>query len=273
LSGSSINSNIAAGTGSHTLHVKAWGNQGAACDTDVAITIATSTSGGGTAVIPSGAASVSNIESLGGWTATFDGATGGGANGSSSLVAAPSQNGHSRQFVTNFSNSGGERYSISFGDDNTSTNFFYDVWVYLNSSSSQIGNIEMDMNQTMENGQTAIFGFQCDGYTSTWDYTKNAGSPTSPNDQWVHSGAYCNPRGWSINTWHHVQVYYSRDDSGNITYHTVWLDGLQENINATVPSAFALGWAPSLVTNFQVDGLGSGGSPSVYLDAVTVYRW
>ena len=32
------------------------------------------------------------------------------------------------------------------------------------------------MNQTMENGQTVIFGFQCDGYTSTWDYTRNAGT-------------------------------------------------------------------------------------------------
>jgi hypothetical protein len=129
------------------------------------------------------------------------------------------------------------------------------------------------MNQTMPNGQTAIFGVQCDGYTSTWDYTKNAGSPTSPVDQWVHSSAYCNPRGWSTNTWHHVQIYYSRDSSGNIAYHSVWLDGLEENIGATVNSAFALGWAPTLLTNFQVDGLGSGGSSTVYLDKLVVYRW
>ena len=125
----------------------------------------------------------------------------------------------------------------------------------------------------MENGQTALFGFQCDGYTSTWDYTKNAGTPTAPIDQWVHSGAYCNPRSWSINTWHHVQVYYSRDGSGNITYHSVWLDGAEQDINATVNSAFALGWGPTLTTNLQVDGLGSSGSPIVYLDNLTIYRW
>jgi hypothetical protein len=92
-------------------------------------------------------------------------------------------------------------------------------------------------------------------------------------DRWAHSKAYCNPRGWSKNTWHHVQISYSRDQWGTVTYHSVWLDGLEEPINAKAYSAFALGWAPTLLTNFQVDGLGSGGSPTVYLDNLTVYRW
>ncbi len=273
VNGTSLNAQVSTGAGSHTVHVKAWGNQGAACDTDVAVTV-----GGGVSasVIPAPSAStnISNLESLNNWTSIFDSGTGAGsASGSTGLVSSPSQSGHARAFTTRFSNSGGTRYTVSFGDDNTSTNFLYDGWVYLDQSSSQIANLELDLNQTMENGQTALFGFQCDGYTSTWDYTKNAGTPTAPKDQWVHSGAYCNPRGWSINTWHHVQVSYSRDDSGNITYRSVWLDGAQQDINATVNSAFALGWAPALTTNLQVDGLGAGGSPTVYLDNLTVYRW
>ncbi len=271
VNGTSLNAQVAAGAGAHTLHVKAWGNQGAACDTDVAITVA---GGANASLVPALSASVSNIESLSNWIAIFDTATGSGtAPGSTSIVSSPSQSGHARAFTTRFTNSGGARYSVSFGDDDTSTNFFYDGWVYLNSSASQIANLELDMNQTMENGQTALFGFQCDGYTSTWDYTKNAGTPTAPIDQWVHSGAHCNPRSWSINTWHHVQVYYSRDGSGNITYHSVWLDGAQQDINATVNSAFALGWGPTLTTNLQVDGLGSSGSPTLYLDNLTIYRW
>lgn len=267
----SVNATVSSGTGAHVLHVKAWGNKGASCVTDVAVTV-----GGGVSasVVPSDAASVSNIESLGSWTSVFDSGSGGGwASGSMSLVGSPSKTGHSRAFTTHFSKSGGVRYSVSFGDDNTSTNFYYDAWVYMGANSSQIGNLEMDMNQTMQNGQTALFGFQCDGYTSTWDYTENAGSPTHPIDKWVHSGAYCNPRGWSVNTWHHVQVYYSRTSAGVITYHTVWLDGNAQNINGTVNSAFALGWAPVLLTNFQVDGLGASGAPTVYLDSLTVYRW
>jgi hypothetical protein len=271
VSGTSLNAQASAGNGPHTLHVKAWGNQGAGCVTDLAVTIM----GAATAsVVPSDAVSNSNIESLSNWIAAYDSNSGvGTAKGSMSIVSSPSQSGHARQFVTNFVNSGGERYSVSFGDDESSTNFLYDTWVYLTDTSSKIGNLEMDFNQTMANGQTAIFGFQCDGYSSTWDYTKNAGSPTAPNDQWVHSSAYCNPRAWSINTWHHVQISYSRDESGNITYHSVWLDGAQSDINATVNSAFALGWAPALLTNFQVDGLGSGGTPVVYVDNMTITRW
>ena len=271
--GTYLEASVSATAGAHTLHVKAWGNGGASCYTDVAITA--SGSGKLTAsVTPSTAVSVSSIQTLSSWQAVNDtGGTGGNANGRMSLVNSPSLSGQALDFATQFWNSGGELYHVSFGDDSTSTNFFYDASVYLASPSDQVANLEMDMNQTMPNGQTVIFGFQCDGYTSTWDYTKNAGSPTSPNDQWVHSGAYCNPRDWSTNTWHHVQVYYSRDGSGNVTYHSVWLDGQQESINATVPSAFALGWGPVLLTNFQVDGLGSSGSPSVYLDNLTVSRW
>ena len=270
VSGSYLNAHASAGSGPHTLHVKAWGNKGAGCVTDVAVTI----SGAATAsVVPSDAVSVSNIESLGNWIAADDSATAGTAKGSMSIVSSPSQGGHARQFVTNFGNSGGERFSVSFGDDESSTNFLYDTWVYLTNTSSKIANLEMDFNQTMANGETAIYGVQCDGYSSTWDYTRNAGSPKAPRDQWVHSSAYCNPRAWSINTWHHVQIYYSRDESGNVTYHSVSLDGAQSNINATVNSAFALGWASTLLTNFQVDGLGSGGTPVVYVDNMTITRW
>jgi hypothetical protein len=125
----------------------------------------------------------------------------------------------------------------------------------------------------MANGQTVIFGFQCDGYSGTWDYTVNAGTPQNPNDQWRHSAAGCNPRGWSTNAWHHVQVSYSRDNSGNVTYKSVWLDNVEQDLYVTAPSAFALGWGSALLTNFQVDGLGAGGSSKVYLDDLTIYWW
>jgi hypothetical protein len=29
---------------------------------------------------------------------------------------------------------------------------------------------------------------------------------------------------------------------GNVTYQSVWLDGVEKEINQTVPSAFALNW-------------------------------
>jgi hypothetical protein len=119
-----------------------------------------------------------------------------------------------------------------------------------------------------------IFGFQCDGWSGTWDYTENAGTPTAFVDRWVNSSAACNVKNWAQNAWHHVQISYSRDDVGDINYQSVWLDGTEQQINVTVPSAFTLGWAPSLITNFQLDSNAPGSASStVYLDNLTISRW
>ena len=190
------------------------------------------------------------------------------------MVASPSVSGTAREFLTTYTNYGGERYSILFGTDATSTNFLFDTWLYVASPNSGIANLELDLNQVMPNGQTVIFGFQCDGWSNTWDYTMNAGTPQKPVDQWMHTTQSCNPRKWTTNTWHHLQISYSRDGAGNVTYKSVWFDGAQQDLNATAPSAFALGWGPALLANFQVDGATStAGSAIVYLDNLTVYRW
>jgi hypothetical protein len=226
--------------------------------------------------VPADATVVSGIQALSNWQAAYDTGTSGSSgssDGEMALVADPTLSGQTRQFDSTYTNSGGERYYVSFGADTTATNFFYDVWVYLPAANAEIANLEFDMNQTMANGQTVIYGFQCDGYSNTWDYTENAGTPAVPVDRWLHSSASCNVQDWSINTWHHLQVSYFRDDDGNVTYDSVWLDNIQQSINATVPSAFALGWGSTLLTNFQVDGRGTSGSSEVYLDSMTVYRW
>jgi hypothetical protein len=267
----SVQAQVVSATGAHTLHVKAWGNAGSVCVTDVAITVEATAA---TAVIPTDAISVGGLQTLSNWVAQHDTGSGGSSSGSMSLVNSPSRSANARKFVTNYSDYGDQRFDVSFGDDTTSTNFFYDVWVYLAYPSSSIANLEMDMNQVMPNGQTVIFGFQCDGWSGTWDYTANQGTPENYADTWLHSKAACNPRQWSTNTWHHVQVSYSRDDSGNVTYGSVWLDGAESILNVTVPSAFALGWAPTLLTNFQLDGyLATSGTATAYLDDLTIYRW
>jgi hypothetical protein len=256
------------------LHVKAWG-KGVSCDADVAITVeggsSPPTTGGPS--IASDAVSVSEIQTLGDWKATHDTGGPGSSSGSMSIVSSPSLSGHARKFATQYSKEGDERYSATFGDDTSATNFVYDGWVYVAGSAKDVANLEMDLNQVMPNGQTVIYGFQCDGYSGTWAYSENKGTPTKPSVNWVPSKAKCNVRDWSTNTWHHVQVSYSRSSSGNVTYKAVWLDGVEQSVNVTVLSAFALGWSPTLSTNFQVDGVGSSGSTTLYLDKLIVYRW
>ncbi len=217
---------------------------------------------------------MSGIQALAGWQADHDNDSGDGtSNGVSNLTSSPSQSGTAREFVTSFTNYGGERYHVSFGSDTAATNFLYDAWFYVASPNDGVANLEMDMNQVMANGQTVIYGFQCDGYSGTWDYTANTGTAQKPIDTWLHSNATCNPRNWATDAWHHVQVTYSRDDAGNVTYKSVWFDGAEQDVNATVPSSFAMGWSSVLLTNFQLDGLGASGTATVYIDNLTVYRW
>jgi hypothetical protein len=181
--------------------------------------------------------------------------------------------GKAREFATQFKNYDDELYYAVIGDNTAVTNFLYDGWVYVAQPSNGIANVELDMNQVMSNGQTVIFGIQCDYYSGTWDYTANEGTPQAYSDQWLHSLIPCNPRNWTTNTWHHVQITYSRDENGGVTYQSVWFDGVEGDFSATVSSAFALGWAPVLLTNFEVDGYGATGSSTLYLDKLTVSAW
>jgi hypothetical protein len=263
-----ITTSVSAATGGHTLHVKAWGVSGASCDTDVAITVAASSA------IPANAASVSSIQTFGGWSAIHDGGTPGSSGGWSAITSSPSRTGAARKFAMNYSYFGGERYSIAFGDDEAASNFILDTWIFVPSPNSGLENLELDVNQVLSGGQTVIYGMQCDGWTNTWDVSVNRGTTTSPHDTWAHTAVPCNVRNWSANAWHHVQLSYSRNDTGWVTYKSAAVDGVSQSINMTVLSAYMLGWAPSLVVNVQMDGATSGsGSASVILDDLIVNRW
>jgi hypothetical protein len=265
----SISALVVAGEGQHTLHVKCWGPYGATDDMDVNITVVTASS-----PPPTNVTVVSNIQSLTGWAWNHDPGTPGNSTGTSDITATPSLSGNARQYSMNFTNSGGEIYHVSFGKDTAATHFIYSAAIWLDDPSG-IANIEMDLNQVLSNGDTVIFGFQCDGYSGTWDYTLNLGTPTVPEGHWEHSNVACpDPKTWTPNTWHNVQVSYSRDAAGNVTYESVVLDGQQSDfIGATGNSAFSLGWGSTLLTNFQIDGHGATGSANVYVDNLSVSRW
>jgi hypothetical protein len=272
----SIDGPVTAPTGSHTLHVKVWNGSGGVCVTDVAINVAGAgvATSGAMAAVASTATEVSSIQTLSNWVSIHDGGTTGSSSGTMSMTSSPSLTGSARLFANEFNDYGGERYSVQFADDVNATNFLYDTWVYIANDSNGFSNLEFDLEQTMANGETVVMGFQCDSWVQRWDYAVNGGSPTQSNDTWLHSYAPCNVHSWAPNQWHHVQIYFSRNDSGWVTYHSVWLDGAEQDLNFTVFSGYALGWAPVLLTNFQIDGNSSGTTwGNIYLDEMTVYRW
>jgi len=267
--GTSFSALVVASDGPHTLHVKCWGQQ---VHDEVLIDI--------TIVppdpmsLPASATVVSNIQSLPSWQWEHDPGTPGNSTGTSDVISAPSMTGNSRQFNVSFSDSGGEIYHDAFGSDVNATHFIYDVYVMLSQSSS-LANIEMDMNQVMANGLTVIYAFQCSGYSGKWEYSYNVGTPQNPIVKWFPSNASCpHPSTWEPNIWHHVQIAYSRDANGVVTYQSAALDGTQQDlVGAIGSSTFDLHWKSVLATNFQLDGSGSEGSISAYIDKLTVYRW
>lgn len=265
----SFSAMVIAGNGSHILHVKCWGTSGASGVTDLNITVNSASS-----APPSGVVFANSIQTLPNWQWNNDPGTPGTSTGSSSVVASPSLSGAARQFSMSFTNQGGEIFHTTFGVDPNATHFVYDTKLWITDPAA-IAVIEMDMNQVVANGDTIIYGVQCDGYSGTWDYTINSGTPAAPVATWKNTNASCpRPSTWTPNTWHHIQISYSRDGNGNVTYHSVVLDGVQSDFEgATGNSAFKLGWASTLLTNFQIDGLGSGGSTTAYLDNLNVYRW
>jgi hypothetical protein len=224
--------------------------------------------------IPANATELTDIQARSGWRTKHDPATGGSASGAMTLVTEPWLiGGQTAKFHTSYGSYGGVLYSDTYGKDPNPSNFVYDAHVWIEAG-SQIGNLEMDNNQVIANGDTVIYAFQCAGTSNTWEYSENAGTRTQPHVKWLHSNQPCNPAKWTTNTWHHVQISYSRDDVGNVTYHSVWLDGVEAPINHTVMSAFSLNWAGGdMIANFQVDGPSAGGSSTLYLDKLTVYRW
>lgn len=277
----SIDTHISASSGSHTLHIKAWGSGGASCVEDKTIDVTSSTSSSTTSAstsssslsVPSSASSVSSIQVLT-WSKSHDTAASGSASGSTDLVTSPSLYGTTRRTITSFSNDGAERYTTVFSDNDTAENFVYDAYVYLTSSSSKLANLEFDINQTMANGQTVLTGIQCDGWTGQWAYNANNGSAGSPRLAWMKkSGTSCNPQKWSQYKWHHVQFSLSRDSSGYITYHSVWLDGVETPLNVKVYGAASLGWGKAINTQFQIDGYGSSGTVTAYIDSLKISMW
>jgi len=267
----SFTASVTAPAGAHVLHVKCWG-QGVGDQKLLNINVVQQTTSKGPQV-PSYAYVQQQIDLLPGWRIKHDPGTPGTATGSMTVVSDPTLTGQTVKYTTTFTNSGGILYSNTYGHDTDSTNFVYDVYVWL-TADSVLSNLEMDNNQVMRNGHTIIYGFQCSGYGNVWEYSENAGTVDQSRAHWLKSTAPCNPAKWTRNTWHHIQISVSRDDSGHVTYHSVWFDGVEQQINKTVMSEFSLGWAlGALVANFQVNGLGTSGSATIYVDNLKMSRW
>lgn len=258
--------------GAHTIHFKSWTSSGLCPVLDVPVNISNAPAAPAASSIPANAIAASALLGSSNWKWSHDYGTPGTSIGSSTYpVSKQSQDGLARNFYVSYADHGGEIYHVSFATDTAATHFVYDTYVLL-ANPSQVGNVEMDMNQVTADGRTMIFGVQCSMFSKTWEFT----TVTNGVAHWNKSNLTCNPQSWTANTWHHVQIASHRDQYGNATYDWVSFDGNKGYFSgATGYDSLALGWAVGdLLLNFQLDGASPySGSMNVYLDRLTIYRW
>ncbi len=220
--------------------------------------------------IPKDAQSSGDLTGSSHWTWSHDSATPGNSTASSHYPeSSPSIDGKSREFAFSYSNKGGERFSLTFDHNTQVTHFLYDTYVWIENP-SEMANLELDMNQVVSDGKTVIYAFQCSGNSGQWEYSTVEGN----HPHWHTTGLACSPRKWTAQKWHHIQIAYHRNNSGDVTYDWVGLDGVNKKVNKTGYSALSLHWSPGdLNLNFQIDGDSSRGSVKIYADKLTIFYW
>jgi hypothetical protein len=268
-------------TGTHTIHFKSWTNYGACPVVNTTFTVggapsATSTNTSSTpatasayttASIPSYAQNTGDMDAAY-WKFEHDSGTPGWSSGSTVYPASAGGWGNVRKFYMTYSNHGGERWHTSSGNGGSSTNWVLDTYIYL-ANPSQVQNLELDVNQVTSAGETIILGTQCSSVSGTWEWAYVSGGA-----HWHRSNIGCNPRNWSANAWHHIQVGMHRS-GGTVTHDYVNLDGAHYTFSgATANAGEWLGWAKGdIVTNYQIDGYYGSGSITGYTNNMTIYHW
>lgn len=266
------------GSGNHAIHFKSWTTNGLCPVATTSFSVGGTSSGSGGAPaasgnapsnVPSNASATSDLDIAGNWAWEHDGATPGWSKGSTVFPASTPLYDDAREFYMEYAGHGGERWHLSMGNNANAHNFALDTYVYF-TDPNQVGNLELDFNQVMPNGQTVIYGTQCSSYSKTWEwtYTDNA-------SHWRSSNVPCNPKNWAPNTWHHIQIGFHRDDKGYVVHDWVNVDGTHSTFNnAGGPGALWLGWPKGLLlVNYQLDGALGNGSVTSFVHKMTIYSW
>lgn len=264
---------IAAGT--HTVHFRSWTARGACPVVSTQFTAgaasnASTPSAAASYGIPGNAVSSGDLDGKRGWSQIHDRGTPGSSRGSSVYPASTPVYDDARKFYMTYTDRAGERWSVDVARDSRVTHFVVDTYIYL-PKPSEVMNLELDINQVIANDETVLLSSQCAGSDGRWE----AGYTSGRFDHWWASGIQCDPRTWTPNVWHHIQIGMHRGANGVVTHDWVDIDGAHHVWGYTRESAHFLGWAPATVDlQYQIEGNNKGsGTVTSYIHKLTVYRW
>jgi hypothetical protein len=176
----------------------------------------------------------------------------------------PSKSGSSREFYVDGLPWTNALFIKTISGTSSVTNFLWDFWVYLDSTSAaNIWSAEFDLWQFL-GGTEFMIGSQCafgDGYWETWD---------SANNRWIVDGIPC-PR-WAPNTWHHIQWYAERISPTEYRYDTLVVDGASYGVNQ-VWNVNPTPWPDGIGVQWQLDQGEKGIPLHEWIDNVQLTLW
>jgi hypothetical protein len=262
--GSSFDTYVNLGAGSHYVVVQAWDSSGRL----LAAPPKTIYVNAGSSSVPSNATVVSNIDQMSDWE-NCTVCAGSGGNGPSipysttQGINSPSLDGSSMIFwIGNGTPYGSALWWKQLGANNNVSHFVYDLYFYMNAPNLSQA-LEFDVNQSV-GGKKYIFGTQCNyrgtGQWDVWDGLANT---------WRATGIGCAVP--SAYQWHHLVWEFSRDNNGNANFVSLTLDGVKSYVNRTYGSGGS--GVNEINAAFQMDGDYAGHSYSAWLDKVTLSYW
>jgi hypothetical protein len=257
--------------GTYNVYIRAWDSSGAfGTSATFPITVQ------GTVIPkpPSGATVFDNLDDATGWGSCTD-CAGGSALATSwpmtQNVASPSRDGGSTHFQIFGPAWADALWWKKVGAHDTATNFLWDFWFYLPSSSTTAQALEFDAFQfTPINGtlMNFMFGSQCNyGRGGFWDgWNQQTG-------HWVQTSFPCS---FSTGVWHHAVYFVQRvgDARDQVLYGNVTIDGVTTQWNLLEPvGPTPAGWSSSLGVQFQLDIGSSGTDLEEWVDDVKLTIW
>jgi hypothetical protein len=270
-----ISTSLTAAAGTHQLVVRAWDTSGAYGTQYLEATVSKSvdtpapTPTSSLPTPPSNAAVFSNIDQVTtGWSACNTAACAGGNGGGSYWQAfnqgSPSLDGRSMELYHDGSWSNALWFH-KVGAINTATNFLWDFYVQLDSSSTTAAqSLEYDAFQFL-NGYNYMIGSQCNYAAKVWDTWNEV------SQHWLHTTVPC--KKFASGTWHHIQWYMTTNHTNHTyTYKTLVVDGVAYNLNQTQPAKY-LGWSNNLGVQWQLDVVASGAGYHEWVDKATFTAW
>jgi hypothetical protein len=254
------------GPQSQSVFVRAWNSGGFCGDSSI---LAVTASGTHVPTVLAGSTAFNNADDdqtgdggiTHGWGDCGDPACSGGVNTATVSFAfgqlpEKDTNGSIRFTVTGGNNANG-LFHYKVGAQNTESNFLWDFWFQLSSTTSTDAQaIEFDLFQSI-NGKKYMFGTQCNYATGVWqawnDVTVhwiNAIPNTATDGTLIGSPLTCAM--FSTGAWHHAQFFLQRTYGGRLQYGNVSIDGLTTQWNITAPASNTT-WSDVLGINHQLD--------------------